>query len=93
MNPTKQMCDGQEFIKMNVFPMSSLQAERQSRSLTAAGFGARITEGQSGFFVWMSDSDPERAIFDAKWEKMREDETRAHLNTLRDAVIIRRDVK
>lgn len=55
MIPFRKFFEGKKYVRQNVFPMTSLQADRQSKSLWKAGFSVQVTHEGNEYFVWRAD--------------------------------------
>ena len=55
MTPFRQRFGEKMFVRQNIFPITSLEADLQAKSLWKAGFAVEITNSGSQYYVWRAD--------------------------------------
>jgi hypothetical protein len=50
-----QKFDDKIFVRTNIFPLTVIEADRQSKSLWKAGFAVRVTNIGPEYVVWRAD--------------------------------------
>lgn len=55
MIPFWQTINGKKYVRQNVFPLTSFEADRQSKSLWKAGFSVEVTNTGADYYVWRGE--------------------------------------